>query len=297
MHRLAPGAMAITSGLLSDKRTRAAFAQAVADLATRLAFSGLTAEQFRNATSRDDLLEQDRFQLHHDRDARMIREGLSLWKPVFSSELLWRALPQRDAEPSVRLSDESHFRPPYFAVQSWTYLSALGGYGIALPAKAQRDQDSRKVLKTVFLANPCLIHPYLNDMVPRDPHSSMERFVTRHGRPRWPFWREVEGALDSFIFDLLLELDRSIPEARGNVIAYWRRTVDAVNSPAMDKLFTSFLRRLRAAAAQKHWVYCAKPKRRVPKPKKRVGGSRRISAATQESPAKALPWWSPRMAR
>lgn len=187
-----------------------AFCRALADLATRLQFSSITREKFINAQKISDFKREYAFQFGHLGEARLIRNRIAFWKPAFSSELLRRAMPRRDQEVAAQLSDESCFKPPFINQRDnneHTYLSALGGYGIALPRHAASSSHAREALEFIFLANPCIWHPYLPDMV-EDSQMSVEQFAVRHARPRVPFWRQVEAELDELLFGMMLSLDR-----------------------------------------------------------------------------------------
>lgn len=206
--------LAIRSDLLASPDELERFAEAVADLGTRLRFSNRTRKVFQAAGDREQFKDEHRFNIGHNADARIIREGLALWKPVFSSELLWKAS-RRHADPIARLTDETDFRPPYYRHTSsddWSYLSAIGGYGLAFPKGAARDPECIKALKYMFLANPCLTHPYLPEMLGYEANDEEVReFAELHARPRWPFWRGAEKQISNLVVDLLMTVDRTSP--------------------------------------------------------------------------------------
>jgi hypothetical protein len=205
---------AIRSDVLASPDELEKFAEAVADLGTRLRFSNRTRKAFQDAEDRLNVREEHRFAIGHNADARMIREGLALWKPVFSSELLWKAS-RRRTDPASRLTDETDFRPPYYrhtSNEDWSYLSTVGGYGLALPKGASKDPECVKALKYMFLANPCLVHPYLPEMLGYEANDEDVRvFAERHARPRWPFWQGVKVQISNLLMDLLLSVDRTSP--------------------------------------------------------------------------------------
>ncbi|MEA3010581.1 MAG: hypothetical protein QOJ91_2273 [Sphingomonadales bacterium] len=249
----------LISTVLSSRSEHTAFCKAVADLTTRLRFSSLTRDTFLNAKSELDFLQEHAFRLGHLGDARLIREGAALWKPVFSSELLWKALPQRDSEPAARLADETSFRPPFVCrhgIDDWSYLSAIGGYGIALPKAAYRDRESRRTLETIFLANPSLCHPYLLDMLPEDSGTHTQSWIGRHARPQLAFWRPIEAKLDELLFDLFLLLSRSLPELGGPATprSFWNFAVREMDGKRARQLLRHFLDDVQEIASQSDWT-------------------------------------------
>lgn len=227
------------SDVLSSPAQLKAFAQATADLATRLLFSNRTRTIYRSARSRAQLNDSSKFRIGHDEDARMLREGLSLWKPVFSSELLWKALP-RKADRGANLANDTEFKTPFLrhdAPDDWSYLTALGGYGLAMRSGTSTNKDCQRAMKYMFLANPALYHPSLATMLGRyDSDTAVQEFAERHGRPRWPFWKEVELELRGTLFTLLMSLDR-----RGTIgpKKFWESAVDRVvdSRPTLLALF------------------------------------------------------------
>jgi hypothetical protein len=228
-----------SSELLSSDDELRRFAQATADLATRLHFSSQTKAIYRSAKSKKDLKQAPKFKIGHSEDARMLREGLALWKPAFSSELLWK-LARRKNDPVIRLANDTEFRPPYFrhdGGDDWSYLSALSGYGLALPAGASKNPDCISAAKNVFLLNPAMLHPYLADMVGDDPTAdTVDDFALRHARPRWPFWHRAERKLSDAVFDLLLDLNR---EGNRTPQEFWEEAVQSV-SLSRDRLSCLF---------------------------------------------------------
>jgi len=171
---------------------RRALAEAVADLAVRLHIFQITSNMFGKASHPEQFRTDNAFALEHAGDARMIRDGAALWKPVFSSELLWHTLPERGGMPGSSLGNEKEFLPPFVrhsGRNSWRYLTALGGYGLALPRGAATDGDSIRAMKYVFLRNPLLMHPYANDILPTENDSmTLEDFLRAYARPPLPFW-------------------------------------------------------------------------------------------------------------
>src|SRR4051794_15320076 len=141
-----------TSELLVSTEQRRRLGEAVADLAVRLHFYSETGDKFRTATVMEDLQQHDAFRVEHAGDARTIRERAALWKPVFSSELLWRTLPQRNLTPMASLANDTEFLPPFARHDSEgsSYLTALGGYGLVLPSAARQDHASQKAMRYAF---------------------------------------------------------------------------------------------------------------------------------------------------
>lgn len=248
------GGRRFRSELLSSSEQLQAFARATADLATRLLFSDRTRAIYRSARDEDELKDSSKFRIGHDEDARMLREGLALWKPVFSSELLWKALPRR-GDPATQLSNDTEFKTPFLRHEGpddWSYLTALGGYGLAMPTGTSKNKDCRRALKYMFLANPALHHPSLATMLGRyDSDTAVREFAERHGRPRWPFWKEVELELRSTLFALLLSLDR-----RGTIgpAKFWKSAVDRVVD-SRPTLVAFFERVQKIAQAAPPWTF------------------------------------------
>lgn len=251
------GRHAITSSLGNPSSPeRRSFAEAIADLAVRLHFYRATSDVFRRARVIEDF-DQDAFRLEHAGDARMIRERLAQWKPLFSSELLWRTLPQRSTTPEASLADNVNFHPPFVrqaSNDSWLYLSALGGYGLALPTAAASDPDSVRALKYVFLSNPLLMHPYVNDMLSAESETHpAQDFVRRYGRPRWPFWPEIEQALVETLLQLLLTLPR---RRRGRPRVVWERHARSLqNSDEANACVATFLNEVERIAHGAGWQF------------------------------------------
>jgi hypothetical protein len=248
----------VRCSLLTDPPDRASFAEAVADLAVRLHFYSMTADAFRHAHVIEDLLDDAAFRLEHVLDARMIRERLALWKPVFSSELLWHTLPRRNAEYMSTLGNETQFRSPYVRYDgdgAWHYLSALGGYGLCLPRTAAQDRDSVNALQYAFLSNPLLMHPYVLDMLPSETDDrGITDFVRQYARPRWPFWREVGAELDVALRHILLLLPRSGASGTARQVHTQFSTVVA-ESDAVTSVLTAFVAQLQRLVAEAGWDY------------------------------------------
>jgi hypothetical protein len=243
------------SRLLSTQRE--AFAKAVADFATRLQFCAVTAKPFRDL----DLSKKIHtlgdpyaagFGVGHASDARLIKDGLLLWKPVFSAELLPQTLTRQPNEDvSARLTEDTYFKPPLsnrHSDRALTYLSAVGGYGLALPYEARDDANSIATLKTIFLSNPRLMHPYLFDML-ADSSLTAQHFVERHGRPRWPFWVEVEAEFMKMLEALFCNLDRSYNDPKEFWTAAYRRIKD---DPKVRGLIDDFLEETTKIAIRNH---------------------------------------------
>ncbi len=236
-----------TSDLLVSADERARLARATADLAVRLHFYTGTGGMFRDATGIQDLETHSEFRVEHAGDARAIRERAALWKPVFSSELLWRTLPQRNSTPVASLANETEFLPPFARHESAesSYLTALGGYGLALPRGAARDRSSQQAMRYAFLSNPLLLHPYVNDMLPPDGgDAEVDGFLSRYSRPRWPFWPEVEVALTDTLLALLLVLPRDSCDGQ-EPRTVWSRYADTlVEEEQVSALLAGFLERV-----------------------------------------------------
>jgi hypothetical protein len=247
----------LTCNLVNSTSEWWAFRLALADLATRLHFSSLTRERFMQAKSPSDFEAGSAFGVGHLNEARMIRSGVASWKPVCSSELLRKALPRREEEIAHQLSDETCFKPPYVASHGsnhrYTYLSAVGGYGLALPAEAASNRHARTALKFMFLVNPCLYHPYLVEMI-EDCQMGVPEFAERHARPRVPFWNDLERALNRLIFNLLLEVNG--PTAAHTPKAFWdsalqRFAVASVTAPHLE----TFIATVMDAASDNGWDF------------------------------------------
>lgn len=233
-----------------------AFAQAAADLATRLQFSAVTRDGFRRARTISDFDHEHALGIGHVREAELIRKGEADWTPVCSSELLRKLMPRRDDEVAAQLSDEGCFKPPFHSRDEkhrYAYLSAIGGYGLALPAAAASNPDALDALRFTFLANPCMHHPYLGDMID-DAHMSVQEFAERHSRPRVPFWSDVEKELDQLLFKLLLQLDRN-PVADESPATFWTYALEMfTEAPAIDEA-RIFLDRLKSLIKTNEWTF------------------------------------------
>jgi hypothetical protein len=246
------------SDLLNSTHQLEGFSQAVADIATRLRYSRLTRDVFQHARTVGAFREHRTFDLGHWGDARMIRDSLALWKPVFSSELLTRATPRREGEEvSSKLFDETNFKLPFLhrlGDGSWSYLSALGGYGLALPAAAHNDKDAWRAVKYLFLSNPVLMHSYVAHML--DEHTSPEDFFIRHGRPRWPFWSVVEDDLTLLLFQIFLLLDRSQNPTDVPPDEFWKHVRRFVADESIVRGYLrDFLDRVRLTAEKDRWSF------------------------------------------
>ena len=246
------------SSLLSPTSAhRRALAEAVADLAVRLHFFRITGDMFRGASHADQFRTDNAFALEHAGDARMIRDGVALWKPVFSSELLWHTLPERGAMPGSSLDNEKEFLPPFVrhtGRNSWRYLTALGGYGLALPKGAASNDDSIRAMKYVFLRNPLLMHPYAIDILPTESDTiTLEDFLGAYARPPLPFWPDIEKVLVDTLFDLLLKLPRQV---HGHPRDVWTSYADVIErSDEVTTCLEALLQRLATIAAQSGWTF------------------------------------------
>jgi hypothetical protein len=255
--------------LVTEPEAFLGFCEAVADLATRLRYSTITRDQFEAATRPADFVQQHAFRLGHINEARMIRNGVAGWKPCCSSELLRKAMPRRDEEVAAQLSDESWFKPPYInrlkKHNQYTYMSAVGGYGLALPASSSSNSDALLALEFLFLANPCLNHPYVVDMAD-DSLMEVEEFAERHVRPRVPFWGEIEDELNQLIFSLMLKLDRRQDDS----IAPWQFWETAVemfkNNKSCRRQMQDFVDVVSTIVLENGWEFEAvsPPRRRKP---------------------------------
>jgi hypothetical protein len=188
----------------------------------------------------------------------MIRDSLALWKPVFSSELLPRAIPRKEGEEiGSKLFDETTFKLPFLRKLEdggWSYLSALGGYGLALPRSAQTDKDSMRAIKYLFLSNPVLMHSYVATML--DEHTSAQDFFDRHGRPRWPFWSVVEDDLTLLLFHIFLLLDRSKSPADIHPDDFWKYVKQFTGEENVVREYLyQFLGRVRLIAEKHGWSF------------------------------------------
>jgi hypothetical protein len=254
-----------TSDLLHSPRELKRFAEAVADLATRLRFSNITKDVFKDAKSLDDFKDQNAFGLGHDGDARMIRESVALWKPVFSSELLNKAIPRSSSdEIGIKLIDEIGFKQPFarrIQENTWTYLSALGGYGLAIPQEAKNDKSSIEALKYIFLSNPYMFHNYVTRMLPDEigdgqGATRLYEFFERHARPRWPFWSSVEVELNKTLFAIFLLLGRSRDASDIDPDGFWKETKTAVRrSPQIRAHLEGFLNNVKSITQNNGWEF------------------------------------------
>jgi hypothetical protein len=251
----------LTSSLLQPEpnQTRERMAQSIADLAVRLQFFRMTASTFTEATDVDDLRSEHAFALEHAGEARMIRHGVALWKPVFSSELLWHALPDRTGPVGATLTDERDFRPPFIRHvegSTWRYLGALGGYGLVLPAGAADDEDCWRTLKYAFLRNPHLMHPYLTDMLPTEVDATTpDDFVRFYARPRLSIWPDVESVLIQTLFQLMILLPKQLNAAPRSAWTAYRDFI--ARSPDATSCLEEHLETISDVVKAKGWTFVA----------------------------------------
>jgi hypothetical protein len=249
----------IETALSHDQSQNHRFFEAVTDYAVRLRFSDMTSEQFCNARTMKDLREAGGLlDIQHGDDARLLRDGIALWKPIFSSELLTRALAAGETgDPSVALRDESCFKPPLarrWSHSQWSYLSAIGGYGLALPTNLNDPTDALKALEYVFLSNGMLRHDYLIGMIPENDHADIiEEFAELHARPRWPFWREVESALTDCLLKTLLLVSSLPAESPSSYHKSALQFLDA--SPRSHRFLVELVTEVRTVAETNKWKF------------------------------------------
>ena len=236
------------------------FAEAAADLSTRLQFCAVTRETFADAEVPADFEHEPAFRVGHVGEARMIRNGVFFWKPVCSSELLRKIVGRRDDQLPFQLNDDTCFKPPYVNRHSnnrYTYASSVGGYGLALPSKAATSPNARQALEFMFLANPALCHSYLNDMV-EDSQMSVQEFADRHARPPIPFWRSLEHELNYLLFNLMLRLDRT-KELAISPEAFWVGAKNTFLDPVSRKMIEDFVGRVCAITVNNGWEFHETP--------------------------------------
>jgi hypothetical protein len=239
----------------SDDEQRA-FAEAVADLSTRLQFCAVTRETFAEAKVPADFEHEPAFRVGHVGEARMIRNGVFFWKPVCSSELLRKIQGRRDSQLALQLNDDTCFKPPYVSRHEnnrYTYASSVGGYGLALPSKAATSGSAREALEFMFMANPALSHTYLTDMI-EDSQMLVEEFVDRHARPPVPFWRSLEQELNHLLFELMLRLERT-----GEIVTtpemYWINATTRMLDPKSRTMMRDFVKRAREITVANGWEF------------------------------------------
>lgn len=233
-----------------------AFAEAAADLSTRLQFCAVTRETFGNAEIPADFEHEPAFRVGHVGEARMIRNGVFFWKPVCSSELLRKIMGRRSDQPASHVNDDTCFKPPYVSRHDdnrYTYASAVGGYGLALPSRAATSAHTRDALEFMFLANPAIFHSYFPDMI-EDSQMSVQEFVERHARPPVPFWRSLEHELNQLLFNMMLKLDRT-PEIAVSPEEFWQSAKARFLSPDCRRLMKAFVKKSSKLAVDNGWEF------------------------------------------
>jgi hypothetical protein len=85
--------------------------------------------------------------------------------------------------------------------------------------------------------------------------SSIDDFFHRYGRPRWPFWSDVEKELTIALFGIFLCIDRSKDSSCIHPNEFWISTRELVITGSGKGFLHIFLERVKNIAEKNQWTF------------------------------------------